>query len=61
MTLSLMVVLRLRHQSLLTRPLPLSLVICGVKSSILDTLPAQSQTTPLVARHSFSWIPRRNP
>ena len=54
MTLSLMVALCLKHQSLLMRPLPLSLAICGVKSSILDTHLARFQTTPLVAKHSFS-------
>jgi hypothetical protein len=32
----------------------LPLVICGVKSSILDMLPALSQTFPILAKPSFS-------
>lgn len=53
-TLSLMLALLLKHQFLLTLPLLFPRVICGAKSLILDMRPAPSQTTPILARHSFS-------
>jgi hypothetical protein len=52
-TVSLMVALLLRDQSPLMLPHPLPLVTCGVRSSILDTLPVPSPI-PTLAIPSFS-------
>ena len=48
--------LRDRSPRMLLHPLPL--VICGVKSSTLDTIPAPFPKQTILAGPSFSWIPR---
>jgi hypothetical protein len=56
-TVSLMEALLLRDQSPRMLPHPLPLVICGVKSSIPDIIPAPFPKPTILAGPSFSWIP----
>ena len=59
-TVSLMEALLLKDQSPRMLPHPLPLVICGVKSSTLDIIPAPSPKPIILAEPSFSWIPPSN-